>query len=167
MITLQEKQAYASKLLTANQAAKLMEPAFYDWVIPPTGAEIRVGYGRITPYDLRPTLFFYILESRTNIVAQMRERTEAPELLVAVAPEHPENGAFIIDPAKWGRWELMAESLRDIWPYRSIGKQPYLQSMLSFCRRRHEVNLANDITLVYVKTETDYHFVLRESFEER
>lgn len=47
MITLEEKQAYVSKLLTANQAAELMKPVFYDWIIPPTGNELRVGFGAL------------------------------------------------------------------------------------------------------------------------
>lgn len=166
MITLEEKQAYVSKLLTANQAAKLMKEAFYDWVVPPTGIELRVGYGRITPEDSKSTLFFYILEAATNIIASMHERSDSNELLVAVMPDHPEKGVIIIDPSRWGRWDLMIENVKDIWPYRCIGKLPYLQAAPSHCRKRHEVTPLKDITLVYVKDEEDNRFILREELEE-
>lgn len=166
MITLEEKQAYVSKLLTANQAAKLMKEAFYDWVVPPTGIELRVGYGRITPEDSKSTLFFYILEAATNIIAGMHERSDSNELLVAVMPDHPEKGVIIIDPSRWGRWDLMVENVKDIWPYRCIGKLPYLQAAPSHCRKRHEVTPLKDITLVYVKDEEDNRFILREELEE-
>lgn len=166
MITLEEKQAYVSKLLTANQAAELMKPVFYDWVIPPTGIELRVGYGRIAPEDNKPTLFFYILEASTNIIGNLREHSDSHELLVAVKPEHPEEGAIIIDPARWGRWDLMEENVKDIWPYRGIGKHPYLQASQSHCRRRHEVTTYKDITLVYTKDDGDNRFILREELEE-
>lgn len=166
MITLEEKQAYVSKLLTANQAAELMKPVFYDWVIPPTGIELRVGYGRIAPEDNKPTLFFYILEASTNIIGNLREHSDSHELLVAVKPEHPEEGAIIIDPARWGRWDLMEENVKDILPYRGIGKHPYLQASQSHCRRRHEVTTYKDITLVYTKDDGDNRFILREELEE-
>lgn len=166
MITLEEKQAYVSKLLTANQAAELMKPVFYDWVIPPTGIELRVGYGRIAPEDNKPALFFYILEASTNIIANLREHSDSHELLVAVKPEHPEEGAIIIDPARWGRWDLMEENVKDILPYRGIGKHPYLQASQSHCRRRHEVSAYKDITLVYTKDDGDNRFILREELEE-
>lgn len=166
MITLEEKQVYVSKLLTANQAAELMKPVFYDWVIPPTGIELRVGYGRIAPEDNKPTLFFYILEASTNIIGNLREHSDSHELLVAVKPEHPEEGAIIIDPARWGRWDLMEENVKDIWPYRGIGKHPYLQASQSHCRRRHEVTTYKDITLVYTKDDGDNRFILREELEE-
>ena len=166
MITLEEKQAYVSKLLTANQAAELMKPVFYDWVIPPTGIELRVGYGRIAPEDNKPTLFFYILEASTNIIGNLREHSDSHELLVAVKPEHPEEGAIIIDPARWGRWDLMEENVKDILPYRGIGKHPYLQASQSHCRRRHEVTTYKNITLVYTKDDGDNRFILREELEE-
>lgn len=165
MITLEEKQAYVSKLLTANQAAELMKPVFYDWVIPPTGIELRVGYGRIAPEDNKPALFFYILEASTNIISNLREHSDSHELLVAVKPEHPEEGAIIIDPARWGRWDLMEENVKDIWPYRGIGKHPYLQASQPHCRRRHEVTTYKDITLVYTKDDGDNRFILREELE--
>lgn len=111
-------------------------------------------------------MFFYILEASTNIIANLREHSDSHELLVAVKPEHPEEGAIIIDPARWGRWDLMEENVKDIWPYRCVGKYPYLQASLSHRRTRHEIITLKGITLVYVKGEKDNRFVLREELEE-
>ena len=151
--TMEQKQAYVSKLLSANQAAELMKSVFYDWIIPPTGNELRVGFGALKPENCQKTLFFYVIEAASNIVANLRGDTDSEELLV-------------VDPAPWGRWEMMSEAVRDILPYRGIGKHPYLQASQSHCRRRHEVTTYKDITLVYTKDDGDNRFILREELEE-
>lgn len=110
--TMEEKQAYVSKLLSANQAAELMKSAFYDWIIPLTGDELRVGYGSFKPEDCHKALFFYVIEAASNIVANLRGDTDSEELLVVVMPEHPEKGVLVVDPAPWGRWEVMSEAVR-------------------------------------------------------
>ena len=164
--TMEQKQAYVSKLLSANQAAELMKSVFYDWIIPPTGNELRVGFGAVKPENCQKTLFFYVIEAASNIVANLHGDTDSEELLVVVMPEHPEKGVLVVDPAPWGRWEMMSEAVRDILPYRGIGKHPYLQASQSHCRRRHEVTTYKDITLVYTKDDGDNRFILREELEE-